>query len=59
MGRVKPGKVGLESENLKKPVFFGNYLLLIRLNFENVYIDISIPGLYVVEYELKINKIIA
>ena len=37
MGRLEPDKVGLEPE---KPDFFGNYLLLSGLNFENFRIDI-------------------
>ena len=39
MGKVEPGKMGLEPENPEKPEFFGNYLLLSGLSFENFYID--------------------
>ena len=39
MGRLEPDKVGVEPE---KPEFFGNYLLLSGLNFENFHIDIPI-----------------
>ena len=41
MGRLEPDKVGLEPE---KPEFFGNYLLLSGLNFENFHIDIPTLG---------------
>lgn len=44
MGRLEPDKVGLDPENPKKLEFFGNYLLLSGLNFENFHIDIPTLG---------------
>ena len=44
MGRLEPDKVGLDPENPKKPEFFGNYLQLSGLNFENFHIDIPTLG---------------
>ena len=45
MDRLEPDKVGLKPENPEKPKFFGNYLLVSGLNFENFHVDIPTLGI--------------